>query len=198
VDDPSDPAVIEMVDVAMRAYEYAHASELTLTSLSEVLQSIKGLKFGKVPGPNGVPNRVLKHLPKRATTFLTKVFNAILCRQYLTPVSKHANGVSMLNLGKDPTLRSSYRPIRLLDSVGKIFEKILLIRCLREVNQRGQLREEQFGFRPRHTMTLHLAHLVDGVKRNFDYLPHTGAVFLDVPEAFETVWIKSLLWKVTA
>jgi hypothetical protein len=46
-----DPAVIEVVDEAMRAYEYALASELKLTSPSEVLQAIRGLKVGKAPGP---------------------------------------------------------------------------------------------------------------------------------------------------
>jgi hypothetical protein len=38
VNDPSDPAVIEMVNEAMRAYEYALASEPNLTSPSEVQQ----------------------------------------------------------------------------------------------------------------------------------------------------------------
>jgi hypothetical protein len=68
VNDPSDPAVIDMVSEAIRAYEYAPASELKLTSPSEVLQAIKGLKFGKAPGPNGIPNRVMRHLHKSAKT----------------------------------------------------------------------------------------------------------------------------------
>jgi hypothetical protein len=82
VKDPSDPAVIEMVNEAMRAYEYAPVSEPKLTIPSEVRQAIRGLKVGKAPGPNGIPNRVLRHLPKRAITFLTRVLNAILRRQY--------------------------------------------------------------------------------------------------------------------
>jgi hypothetical protein len=49
---------------------------------------------------------------------------------------------------KDPTLPFSYRPISLLDTAGKLFEKILLTRVLREVNERGLLRDEQFGFDP--------------------------------------------------
>jgi hypothetical protein len=43
VDDPSDPAFTEIVDVAKRAYEYAPASEQTLTTPSEVIKAIKGL-----------------------------------------------------------------------------------------------------------------------------------------------------------
>jgi hypothetical protein len=91
VNDPSDPAVIEMVNKAMWAYEYAPASEPKLTSPSEVQQAIRGLKVGKAPCPNGIPNRVLRHLPKRAITFLTKVFNAVLRRQYFR---QHGNTLS--------------------------------------------------------------------------------------------------------
>jgi hypothetical protein len=64
------------------------------------------------------------------------------------------------------------------------FEKIVLSRDPRKVNERGQLRDEQFGFRPRHSTTLHLARLVERVNRNFDGRRLTGAVFLDVAKAF--------------
>jgi hypothetical protein len=125
-----------MVNKAMRAYEHAPASEPKLTSPSEVQQTIRGPKVGKDSGPNGIPNRVLRHLPKRAITFLTKVFNAFHRRQYFPSAWKHARVVSILKPGKDPTLPSSYRPIGLLDTVGKLFEKILLARILREVRAR--------------------------------------------------------------
>jgi hypothetical protein len=134
VKDPSLPAVIEVVNEVMRAYEYAPASEPKLTSPSEVLEAIKGLKVGKAPGPNGVRNRALRHLPKRVITFLTKLFNAVLRRQYIPPAWKHARVVSILKPGKDPMLPSSYRPISLLDTVSNLIEKILLARDLREVN----------------------------------------------------------------
>jgi hypothetical protein len=62
VGDRSDPTVIQMVGEAMRAYEYAPASEPTLTAPSEVIQAIEGLKVGKAPGPNGIPNKVLRHV----------------------------------------------------------------------------------------------------------------------------------------
>jgi hypothetical protein len=72
MNDPPDPAVIEIVDEAMRAYEYAPASEPKLTSPSEVEQAIRDLKIGKDLGPNEEPNRVLRHLPKRAIVFSRK------------------------------------------------------------------------------------------------------------------------------
>jgi hypothetical protein len=193
VDDPPDPAFTEIVDVAMRAYKYAPASEPTLTTPSEVIKAIKGIKFGKSPGPNGIPKRVLRHLPKRAITTLTKVLNAVLRMQYFPPVWKHARVLPILKAGKDPTQPSSYRPISLLDTVGKLFEKNLLTRVLRELNKRGLLRDEQFGFRPKHSTTLQLARLVERVNRNFHERRLTGAVYLDVAKAFDFACGKGIL-----
>jgi hypothetical protein len=103
VDYTSDTTFTEIVDVALRAYEYAPAIEPTLTTPSEVIKAIKGLKVGKAPAPSSTRNRVLRHLPKRAFTFLTKVFNAVLYRHYFPPVWKHAGVFPILKPGKDPT-----------------------------------------------------------------------------------------------
>jgi predicted TPR repeat methyltransferase len=50
--------------------------------------------------------------------------------------------ISILQQGKDPPQPSSYRPISLLDTVAKRFEKILLTRILYQVGELGLLRNE--------------------------------------------------------
>jgi hypothetical protein len=117
--------------------------------------------------------------------------------QYFLSAWKHARVVSILNQGNDPKLPASYRPISLLDTVGKIFEKIVLPRILREVNERGLLRDEQFGFRHRHSTTRQLDSLVERINRTFDERRLTGAVFLHVAKTFDTVWVKGLLHKLS-
>ena len=79
--------------------------------------------------------------------------------------------------------------------MGKLFEKILVARILGEVNDRGLIRDEQFGFRPKLSTTLQLARLVERVLRNFGEKRLTGAVFLDVAKVFNSVWIEGLLYK---
>ena len=192
---PAQAAAVETVREFMQSFALSPTSEPQLTTLAEVSKAVRELKVGKAPGPNGVPNTALRHLPDRALTFLTVVFNAVLRLQYYPSVWKHARVISILKPGKDPTLPSSYRPISLLDTVGKLFEKILLARILREVNDRGLIRDEQFGFRPKLSTTLQLARLVERVMRNFDEKRLTGAVFLDVAKAFDSVWIEGLLYK---
>jgi hypothetical protein len=49
-----------------------------LTDPAEVQHAIRGLKISKAPGLNGIPNRVLNHLPQRMILLLVTFFNAIL------------------------------------------------------------------------------------------------------------------------
>jgi hypothetical protein len=104
---------------------------------------------------------------------------------------------SILKPGKDPVLPLSYRPISLLDTIGKLFEKILLSMILYEVSGCGLLRYEQFGFRPKHSTALQLTCLVERVFRNFDEKRLTSSFFLEVAKDFHTVWFKGLLYKLT-
>jgi hypothetical protein len=82
VADPSDSAVIETVDVALRAYSYEPASERMLTDPVEVQDAIRGLRISKAPDPDGIPNRALKHLPQRVILLLVAHFNTIFRTQY--------------------------------------------------------------------------------------------------------------------
>jgi hypothetical protein len=74
---------------------------------------------------------------------------------------------------------------------------ILLTRIHFEVSGRGLMQDEQFGFQPRHSTFLQLARLIERITRNFGEKRLTGAVFLNVAEVFDTVWINGLLYKLT-
>jgi hypothetical protein len=129
-----------MVDAALESYFLTPASEPKSTIPGDVQEAIRSLKVGKAPGPSGIPNRVLKHLPMRAVLLLVQIFNAVLRNHHFPPAWKHARVISILKPGKDPAQPSSYRPISLLDTVGKLFEKILLTRILYQVGERGVMR----------------------------------------------------------
>jgi len=53
------------------------------------------------------------------------------------------------------------------------------------------MRDEKFGFRPKHTTSLQLARHVR-ITRNFSERRLTDAVFLDMDKVFDTVWIDGL------
>ena len=149
-----------MVDVVLRSYFLSPASEPQLTTPDEVHEAIRGLKIRKTPDPKGIPNRALKHLPKRAVSLLAHIFNVVLRTHHSPQTWKHARVISILKPEKDQALPSSFWPISLLDMIGKLFEKILLASFLHIVNERGMMRDKQFGFRPRQNTPLQLARLI--------------------------------------
>jgi hypothetical protein len=83
LNDLSVPAVIEVVNEVMRVYSYATASEPQLTNPAEAETAIRGLKVGKAPCTDGIPNRALKYLPLSVVSLLVVLFNAILRMKYL-------------------------------------------------------------------------------------------------------------------
>jgi len=130
-----------ILHVALRSYFLSPACEPQLTTPDEVHETIRGLKVSTTPGPNVIPSGALKHLPKRAVSLLVRIFNAVFRTHHFHQTWKHARVIYILKPGKDPALPSSYRPISLLDKIGKLFEKILLARILHVVNEHGLMRD---------------------------------------------------------
>jgi hypothetical protein len=66
---------------------------------------------------------------------------------------------------------------------------------LHVINALGLMRDEQFGFRPKHRTSLQLAHLVERITINFCQTSFYGSHFLDVTKAFDTAWIFGFIYK---
>ena len=116
---------------------------------------------------NGIPNKVLMYFHKDAVTLLA-LSSMRLSSPITSPNVEHSRVISSLKLGKDPPLTSSYRPMSSLDTIGELFEKILLATILNVGNEHVPMRDEHFGLIPRHTRSLQLVCLVERITRDFD------------------------------
>jgi len=89
---------------------------------------------------------------------------------------------------KPPEKVTSYRPISLLPTLSKVFEKILLKRLIPLAISAKIIPDTQFGFRPNHS-TIHQLHIVvDTISVSQEKKHYCAAVFLDVTQAFDRVW----------
>ena len=61
----------------------------------------------------------------------------------------------------DPSLTDNYRPISLLPSISKLFEKIVFIQLTEYLKQNKLLFEGQYGFRENHSTELATIELMD-------------------------------------
>jgi len=84
----------------------------------------------------------------------------------------------------------SYRPISLLPTLGKIFEKILLKRLTAIAIKQIALADFQFGLRANQ-----LVRVVDYIASTLETKKYCSGLFLVVPQAFDTVWHDGLLFK---
>jgi len=176
-----------MVDVALRSYFLTPASEPKLSKPDDVHRAIRGLKVSKLLSQKGIPNRAFKHFPQRAVSLLAQFFNAVLRTHHFPQVWKHARVIAVLKPGKNLALPPSYRHISLLDTISKLFQKILLGKIFHVVSERRMMVDEQFEFRHRHSTSLQLARLLERITRNLSEKRLSDAVFLDVSKDFDTV-----------
>ena len=68
----------------------------------------------------------------------------------------------------DPELFSNYRPISLLPSLSKIFERVIFNQLFNYMNNNKLLCLEQYGFRPGHSIELAALQLVNKITEQMD------------------------------
>lgn len=90
--------------------------------------------------------------------------------------------------GKNPTNPASYRPISLLNSLGKLSEKIILTRIEKIANNMSVVPKEQFGIRKGHSTTLLTARVLSEGFSAFNKQMCTAALFLDMERAFDLIY----------
>jgi len=161
-------------------------------NIYEVKRKILSLKLRSAPG---ITPLMLRHLSRKALTYLTQLFNHLLRLGHFPAIWKRAKVIPVPKPNKPGTDPNSYRPISLLSTLGKLFERILAARLTSFVNQRHLLPHTQFGFRKKHSTVSQLARITDYISRGYNLHKHSGMVFLDLDKAYDTVWIHGLLYK---
>ena len=89
----------------------------------------------------------------------------------------------------------NYRPISLLSSLSKIFEKVILRRLVSFLERHNLTIPSQFGFRHKHS-TIHLIlDLLTECHQNIEKKRFSALIFLDIGKAFDSVCHKKLFKK---
>ena len=82
---------------------------------------------------------------------------------------------------------TNYRPISVLCTLSKIYERLVYNRLINFLLKNDALYKYQFGFRDKHSTELALILLMDKITAAFDNNEFTVAVFLDLSKAFDMV-----------
>jgi hypothetical protein len=172
------------------ATEFRLQEEIPLFSEEELDAAVLSTKNRKAPGPDGIPNEVLKMVYRQDPSLLLRMYNSCLAAGVFSSRWKCAKLV-LINKGKgDPELPSSYRPLCMLDTAGKVLEKLIRARLTAAIKAAGDLSPKQYGFRVGLSTVDAIQEVVGAVRRAEQY-NHLSKrivllVTLDVKNAFNS------------
>ena len=124
---------------------------------------LNGSKTRREPGPDGVPNEILKALPSSFHDMLFALFRLQLRLGLTCPSWKHSETILLYKAG-DPTNLSNHRPIGLANTVYKLWTSCLQVCLSRYCESGGILSCSQSGFRPArscHDQLMYLTSLIE-------------------------------------
>ena len=99
---------------------------------------------------------------------------------------KQAKVVPLFKSGNKDDLDNS-RPISILPILSKILEKAVFHQLHSYLSENSLLSPYQSGFHANHSTQLAVTFLTDKIRRHMDKGLLTGAVFIDLKKAFDTV-----------
>ena len=141
-----------------------------------------------------VSNKILKATIDIITPYLVVLFNKCI-KEGVFPNSFKLAEVIPLFKGGDKQDPDRYRPISLLPTIGKLFEKILSIRVLKFLSKHEIVSKHQIGFRAKFSTDYAFIDIYDKLINNLDKGLSSCAIFLDLAKAFDSVDHRILLKK---
>ena len=157
----------------------------------EVFFKLCNINIRKAPGPDGIPNWVLRDFAGILCSPLCTIFNASVREGFVPAVWKQANVLPIPKVRPPQSIESDLRPISLTPTVSKILEAIVGQHILNKF--KDKLDPKQFGaVKGRSTVhalidLLHLWHSA------LDKGKSVRAVFIDYAKAFDHVQHSTIL-----
>ena len=120
--------------------------DVPLFTAAELTEAASLMRSGSAPGPDGVPTEVLKVVASTCPSILLNMYNrclreGVFCRRW------KLQRLTLISKGKGiPGTPSAYRPLCMLDTAGKLLERLLKPRLVAAVADAGGLSVRQHGF----------------------------------------------------
>ena len=155
------------------------------------------MKSKNSSGKDEISNKLLKSIKGEISKPLTIIINECLETGIFPDALKVAKVKPLYKKG-DNCCFNNYRPISLLPTISKIFERVMFTQLYSYFNNNNLLSEQQYGFRSQHSTELACVKLVDYIIREMDNIKDIkipAAIFLDLSKAFDTLNFDILLHK---
>lgn len=163
-------------------------------TMGELESAVKRIKNKKAPGPDGLKGEVIKAIFPVIKEVLVRILNEVWRSGHFPEVWKDGEVKIFLKGPENPSDEvKSYRPLTLLPVLGKVYERLIVGRIWRAINDRDLMQPFQHGFREvRGTVTAfeQLAKVLDDTEEIW-----LVGIFADISGAFDNAWWPLILDK---
>ena len=163
-------------------------------SEKDVLKAIDSLKPKTSVGIDQISNRLLKYLKNELCKPICNIVNQCFHTGTFPDKLKTAK-VTPIYKKDEETLLSNYRPVSILPSVSKVFEKIIYNQLYQFFTDQKLFYQSQYGFRQNHSTELAAIELVQKLTSEMDNNEIPINIYLDLSKAFDTLDHSILLEK---
>jgi len=159
-----------------------------------VRQVVEGFKPRKAPDPDGITNEIQKLVYKGLPKTMTAIYNECLRTGCFTTNWKTARILPITKPGReDSTDPSKFRPMSLINTAGKVLEKLLIKRIMHSLHTTEFLNENQYGFNPQKNTINAAMEARKFIEPQLQKDRIIIMVSLDVRGAFDSPWWPAIL-----
>ena len=158
---------------------------------AEIINIINKLDSRK---SNDISPKLLKALSSSFSNALSYLFNSCMLSGVFPDELKIAKVIPLYKSGSS-NLMSNYRPISILPTLSKIFEKLIHSRIYQFLEENEVIYNCQFGFRQSHSTIHAVQTAITSVVSSLNDSRQSMGIFVDFSKAFDTIKHEILLSK---
>ena len=170
-----------------------HFKTVTQNDIENEISNLDSTKNGTV---NGIPTKRLKDASDICSEYLVKIWNNEIIENGTFPDKLKLADVTPIFKKDDATQAKNYRPISVLPSLSKVFERLIQKQLLSHID--NYLSSYLCGYRKGYSAQNALIHLIEKWKQTLDAKGYAGAVLMDLSKAFDTINHELLIAKLSA
>lgn len=148
------------------------------------------------PGFDDIDVKIIKECCTEISPTLIFIINKLFAEGYFPKQLQIAKVIPIFKKGEKCNY-NNYRPVSILPSIIKIFEKLFTTRLIDYFTNFSLLTDCQYGFRPNYSTELAIQHLCQSIHNTLDAKNNQITVFCDLSKAFDTISHHILLHKLS-
>lgn len=169
-------------------------SDLKFSTL-DLKAIIKNMKNSNSSCFDGISNKMVKLLPESYHVPLITAYNTLFSTAQWDHKWKSAKTLCLNKVDNPAPTTNQLRPISLLPTFSKIYEKLFLLKFDKWVQSNNILPPQQSGSRPHLSTLTRVNYLFEQITQSLNHNSFVVILYVDFLQAFDMLWYQGLILK---